>query len=297
MKKSIQAHLALLGTNLFFAVNLICAKELFLGGFIKPFGLNLIRIVVTAALLWGLFLFKPQKAFIKKSDLPRFLWCAVTGIVINQLLFIKGLSYTYPIHASLLMLITPILITFIASWLLKESLHIYKIIGLILGITGASVLVLARKQDAHAVDVLLGDVLIIINAISYTFYFILVKPLMKSYPPIVIIRTVFTMGVFIALPFCWSETIATPWHLFDSLQWMELGMIVVAGTFLAYLFNAFGIQQLGASVSGTYIYLQPVFTALMTVLFMGDTLQLYKIVAAIFIFSGLYLANKANQYA
>lgn len=297
MKKTIQAHFALLATNLFFAVNLICAKELFKGSFIKPFGLNLIRIVVTAILLWGLFLFKPEKTTIKKADWPRFVLCAITGIVINQLLFIKGLSYTYPIHASLLMLITPILITFIASWLLKESLHMYKIIGLVFGITGASVLILARKQDAHAVDVLLGDTLIIINAISYTFYFILVKPLMKIYPPIVIIRTVFTLGVFIALPFCWSETISTPWHLFHSLQWIELGLIVVGGTFLAYLFNAFGIQQLGASISGTYIYLQPVFTALMTVVFMGDRLQLYKLIAAFFIFSGLYLANKTPQDA
>ena len=292
LQKNLQSHLALLGTNLFFAINLTAVKYLISNGYVKAFGLNFIRISVTAALLWLIFLFKPTKTRIDRKDFGRFVFCSITGIVINQLLFIKGLSFTYPIHASLLMLITPILITLIASWILKEKINSYKIIGLVFGISGAAVLILSRVQAANAKEVMLGDILIIINAISYTFYFILVKPLMKAYNPITVIRMIFTIGVFIAFPFCWSEFLQTPWHLYGGIQWTMLGLIVIGGTFLAYLFNVYGIKNLGASVAGSYIYSQPVFAAIIAVLFLGDVLELYKIIAAVFIFSGVYLANK-----
>lgn len=239
----------------------------------------------------------PSGIKIRKKDIPRFILCAVTGIVINQLLFVKGLSLTFSIHAALLMLITPILITVFAAWLLKEKLTSNKIIGLFFGIAGASILIGSRHHSNSASDVLLGDTLIIINAISYTFYFILVKPLMTNYKPVDVIRIIFSIGFFVALPFCWSEYKETKWELFGATEWMVLGLIVIGGTFLAYLFNIYGIKKLGASVAGAYIYSQPALGTLIAVLFLNEKIELYKILAAVFIFSGVYLANKKNNSA
>lgn len=73
--------------------------------FIQPFGLNFIRVAVTVVLFWLLFALKPGKGAIDVKDIPRFLLCAVTGVAINQLLFIKGLTLTTPVHAALLILI------------------------------------------------------------------------------------------------------------------------------------------------------------------------------------------------
>lgn len=288
-----KAHLALLATNIFFAINFTAVKYLVNKNLVKPFGLNLVRVGVTVLLLWVIFLFNPNKHFIRKTDLFRFVLCALTGIAINQLLFIKGLSLTYSIHASLLMLTTPILITFIAAWLLKEKLNLYKILGLGIGIIGASILVLSRGNSGQGQDVLLGDIMVILNAISYTFYFILVRPLMKDYPPVMVIRIVFTIGLFMMLPVCWQEFNQIPWSGYAVSDWLILGLIVVGGTFLAYLFNVYGIKQVGASVAGSYIYAQPVFAAIIAMLVLGEELTIQKILAALCIFAGVYLANKS----
>lgn len=287
-----KAHLALLATNIFFAINFTAVKFLINNSYVKPFGLNLIRVAVTTGLLWIIYLFKQQRAIIRRTDIFRFILCALTGIAVNQLLFIKGLSLTYSIHASLLMLTTPILITVIAAFVLKEKLTIYKLIGLALGITGASILIMARDHSGNAQSVLLGDVLVIINAVSYTFYFILVRPLMAEYNPVTVIRMIFTIGFFMMLPFCWKEFSATPWQLYNLKEYALLALIVVGGTFLAYLFNVFGIKVLGSSVAGAYIYVQPVFAAAIAMIFLGEPLSLYKIMAALFIFGGVYLATK-----
>jgi drug/metabolite transporter (DMT)-like permease len=242
------AHLALLGTNIFFAINFTAVKFLINAGFVQPFALNIIRVGITAILLWALYFFKPQKISILQKDYGRLFLCALTGIAINQLLFIKGLSLTTSIHASLLMLTTPILITIIAAFILKERITSFKIIGLLLGIAGALVLILLRDSAVtNPKDILVGDILVIINAVSYTFYFVLIKPLMKIYPPIMVLRTVFTIGFFIMLPFCRQEFSVVPWHKFDTRAFAILALIVLGGTFCAYLFNIFGIKILGAA--------------------------------------------------
>ena len=290
-----KAHLALLLTNIFFALNFTTVKYLINGGFLKPFGLNLIRVGVTAILLWILYIFSQQKKRIQKKDWRKFFMCAVTGIAINQLAFIKGLSLTYSIHASLLLLITPILITFIAAWVLKERLTNNKLIGLALGIGGALVLILAKDRSGNPGDVLIGDLLIILNAVSYTFYFVLVKPLMLEYNPVAVLRNVFTIGFFIILPFCWQEFAEIDWATYSSKEYFTLGMIAIPGTFCAYLFNIYGIKNLGAAIAGNYIYTQPLFAAALAIGFLGEDLSAYKILASLLIFAGVFLANKQTK--
>src|SRR6478672_5975250 len=210
-----KAHVAVLLTNIFFGANFSAVQYIAKRG-VPPFGLNVIRVGVSSILFWLLLLFIPQKTWIKKKHISRFLLCAVTGVVINQMLFIKGLTLTLSIHASLLILVTPIFITFIAAWLGRESINVFKLIGLILGIAGSIILVLQKEVAGSGTNIVLGNILIILNAISYAFYFVLVKPLMKIYHPFEVIRWVFTLGFIFMLPIGWNE--------FTSIQWQSLSV-------------------------------------------------------------------------
>jgi drug/metabolite transporter (DMT)-like permease len=164
-----------------------------------------------------------------------------------------------------------------------------------LGVIGAFALIISRKSADQGLNVLYGDFLIIVNAICYSYYFILVKPLMKRYSPLDVLRVCFTLGTIIALPFCWSDFSETPWMQYDTKAVILLLTVVVGGTFLAYLFNIFGIKHLGASISGAYIYSQPVFATMISMIFMNEKIDLTKIIAAVCIFAGVYLATKKSS--
>ena len=73
---------------------------------------------------------------------------------------------------------------------------------------------------------------------------------------------------------------------------VTLALVVIGGTFCAYLFNLYGIKHLGASVSGSYIYSQPLFATVIAMIFLGETIDLTKIIAAVCIFMGVYFVNK-----
>ncbi len=235
---------------------------------------------------------KPAKGGVDKKDIPRFLLCALTGVAINQLLFIKGLTLTTPIHAALLILITPVFILLIAVILRNESMSLLKAAGLLMGIGGSSLLIVSRENSIIGSDILLGDVLVIINAISYAFYYILVKPLMRKYTALHVIRWVFTFGILLILPFCWSQFVNTNWQQFGTIQILALIFVVLGATFFAYLFTVYGLQHLSASAAGAFIYLQPIFSTLFSFLVFGELITFSKVLAAILIFSGVYLVNK-----
>ncbi|HYF32786.1 MAG TPA: DMT family transporter [Chitinophagaceae bacterium] len=289
-----KAHAGLLLTNLIFGSNYSIVQYIAARG-VQPFGLNVIRVGVTTVLLWLLIFFVPHKPGIRREHIGRMLVCALTGIVINQLLFIKGLTLTLSMHASLLMLVTPVFVTVTAAWLIKESLNIYKLVGLAAGIGGAVMLVLLKENTAAhngGSNILLGNMLIVINAISYAFYFVLVKPLMEVYHPFHVIRWMFTLGLIFVLPIGWGEFAAIEWQTLQVMGYAALAFIVIGATFLAYLFNLYGIAKLGASIAGAYIYTQPFFASIIAIFILDETLSLYKIIAALLIIAGVVLVNK-----
>lgn len=290
MKSSLKAHLAVLGTNLFFAANFSFVKMIS-PALILPFGLNIYRVGVSLLLFWLVWVLGSTSARIQRQHWGRFLLCALTGVAINQMLFLKGLTLTSTVHASLLMLTTPLLITLFALWVLKEALTPYKALGLALGIGGSALLIASKESSSHAANYLLGDLLILVNAVSYSFYFILVKPLMQTYSPLHVIRWVFTLGFFMILPFGWTEATQAAFPAFHTEHLVAFGCVILTGTFLAYYFNAYGIQHLGAGTTGAYIYTQPVFAVLIATIVLGESLSVEKILAAALIFSGVYLVT------
>ncbi len=291
MTKNSKAHLAVLGANFIFGTNYAIVKYI-TPSHIQPFALNVVRVLVSISLFWSLFLMNPGNAGIRRKDIPRFILCGITGVALNQIFFIKGLSLTSSIHSALLSLGTPIFITIIAVWLLKEGLNASKIIGLICGISGAVMLIMAKDLSVNANDMLLGDLCILLNAISYAFYLVLVRPLMQTYSPVHVTRWVLTIGTLIILPVGWNQFVHTDWQSFQLSHWLSMGFVAVAATFLAYLMNVYGISIIGPSATGTYIYTQPVFAAVIAILFLGEQFTLTKAAATVLIFSGVYLVNR-----
>ncbi|MBI3138370.1 MAG: DMT family transporter [Sphingobacteriales bacterium] len=289
MKTSAKAHIAVLFTNFFFATNLSMVKHIS-PSLVGPYGLNIFRVGISLLLFWAVWLFGKSPAGIQRKHLARFLFCGLTGVAINQMLFVKGLTLTSTIHASLLMLCTPLLITLFAFWILKEKMTAGKLTGLALGIGGAILLILSKEKNGAAS--LTGDLFIVVNAMAYTIYFILVKPLMQEYPPLHVVRWVFTFGFILILPFGWTQSMNTAWPLFHWTHSVSLILIVFCGTFLAYSFNVFGIKHIGAAVTGSYIYTQPVFAAIIAALFLHESFTAEKLIAGILIFSGVYLVSR-----
>ncbi|MCW3088908.1 MAG: hypothetical protein JWQ78_2294 [Sediminibacterium sp.] len=291
MNENTKARAAVLLGNFFFGTSVIAVKHI--APVLMPaIALTAVRISVTTVLFWLVYAARPVKMGIAKKDFVRLILCALAGITMNQTFSMRGMSLTSPIHASLLVLTTPITITFLAAWFLKESLNAYKLIGLLLGISGGALLVFSRDLSSDAgSQQSLGDLFIIMGAVSYSVYVVAIKPLMARYKAMHILQWVFLFGAFASLPLGWSDLRAVQWSLFDGMSWFALAYIVLGATFFAYQLMNYGISKLGASITGSYIYTQPFFATLASMLILHESLSLPKVAAAVLIMTGVFLAN------
>lgn len=289
MNNRFKAHLAILFANLIYGANYSIAKEA-MPEYIQPFAFVFLRVSGALILFWivGTFLIKEK---VDKKDIPRIALLGVFGVAINQLLFLKGLSLTSPINASIIMISNPIVVLLLASIALKEKIVLNKVIGIALGIAGALLLLLFNKTLSFGSATIKGDLMILINAVSWACYIVLVKPLLKKYNTFTIVKWTFLFGFFYILPFSYPEIKAVNWGGITPTIWWCILFVVVVTTFIAYVLNTYALRALSPSVVSIYIYLQPFIATVIAVIFGKDTLDLRKIFSALLIITGVYLVS------
>jgi drug/metabolite transporter (DMT)-like permease len=236
--------------------------------------------------------FLGPKEKIDKRDYIRFFIAAIFGIAINMLLFFKGLQLTTPIHASVIATISPILVLIMSAFFLKEKVTSLKILGVIFGFTGAIILTVYGKSLRAADNVPLGNALVMVNAISYSIYIVLIKRLTDKYHPLTFIKWLFLFGLIMVLPFGYSEVMEIDFQTFTPFVTFEVLFVIIGATFGTYLLNPLALRHLKASTVTIFIYIQPVVAGVVSIMMGSDYLGTVKIIATCLIFLGVYLVTK-----
>ncbi|MEQ3662176.1 MAG: DMT family transporter [Flavobacterium sp.] len=258
--------------------------------YVQPYGFILIRAIGGASLFWMLTFFGPKEK-IEKKDFPRIMAAAFFGVALNQLTFFKGLSYTSPISASVIMVTAPIIVLILSAIIIKERIEIKKVLGIIIGLTGTAILILYGKSIGDTTNAGWGNFLVFINAFSYGIYLILIKKLITKYHAFTFIKWIYTFGLIYILPFGLSEFSEINWQVIPVSIYYKIGFVVLFTTFLAYLINLMAMKHLKPTTLSVFIYLQPLFAATFAISLGKDELNLIKIFSAVLIFTGVYLVT------
>lgn len=281
---------ALIATSIY-GLNHTIAKEL-MPTYIKPFGFIFLRVLGASILFWIVGFWGPKER-IDKKDWKRIVLCAFFGMVINMLMFFKGLSLSTPINASIIVTISPIFVFLVSAFFIKEKITLIKYFGISLGFSGALALILFSNEMRHdAPNITLGNILFVVNAISYGIYLIIVKPLTLKYHPYTIMKWIFLIAVIINLPITITEFLEVEWASLPIEAIWKLSFVVIGTTFLTYLLNVFALKELKASTVGVFMYLQPPIAIVFAIIVGSDSLTFVKVVATLLIFAGVYLVSK-----
>ena len=289
MPSKLKIHLALLTVGLLYGANYTIAKVV-MPVFVGPYAIIIVRVVSGAIVFWLIDYFLGPEKIQYKRDYLKLAGLSFLGVSLNQLTFFKGLSMTSPITASVLMTSSPIIVLIAAYFILKERISSIKVIGVLLGATGA-ILLIGIDGFVFSSETFLGNILIVLNAVFFSIYLVLVKPLLFRYKPMTIIKWIFFFGMFIVIPFGMKEFVAVEWSLLPAKAWYSLAFIVIGATLMVYLLNNWALQYVSPSLVGYYIYVQPVFATLIAVSFRGDELTLAEALYSTLIFIGVYFVS------
>jgi drug/metabolite transporter (DMT)-like permease len=287
----LKSHIALFIVGLIYGLNFVVAKGV-MPYPIGPMAFVFLRVGFAAAMFWLLQCFWPQR--VEKQDIPKLLACAFFGVALNQGLFFKGISLTTPIHASLLMMATPVLVLLLTAIWLKEKASFRKWMGVALGISGGILLILQSHKSIGkvATNPFWGDIFVTINAASYGFFLVLVKPLMSKYRPDTVMAWCFLFGLPMVFVASFGEISQIGWHDFQQDTWITVAYVLVFVTFFAYLLNAYALRRVSPSVVSVYIYLQPLFATLLSVGLGMESFSLTMLISGLMIGIGVWLVSR-----
>lgn len=291
MSKRVLAILAATIASFIFGINHTLAKGL-MPNYIQPFGFVMLRVLGAAILFWIISIFVKSEPILKR-DWPRMIACTLFGMVINMLLSFKGLSLSTPINSSVIVTISPILVFILSAILIREKITWLKASGAILGLIGALVLVVfTASSSTNAQNIPLGNVLMIINALSFGLFLITVRPLTARYSSITLMKWFFLMSVIINTPIGISEFSAVEWSQLPFSAIWRMAFVVVGTTFLTYLLNIYALKELSASTLGVFTYLQPVIAIAFAIISGADQLNFVKVIAGILVFLGVFIVSR-----
>jgi drug/metabolite transporter (DMT)-like permease len=263
-------------------------------GYMSPMSLVFYRILGAGVLFWLISPFvKDEK--VERADMVKMIWLAIFGVVVNQIFFIWGLSLTSPINSSIIMISNPVLVFIFTLIVLRERITVLKFTGLGLAITGALLILTFRGNFEMGSDTVAGDVMTLVNSISWGIFIVLVKPIMEKYNTVVVMKWLFLFGSIYMLPVGLGAAIDTNWQVFDMNAIWALLFVVVATTFFAYLLNLYGLKELSSNTVSAYIYLQPFLASVFAIMIGEDNLTPTKILSGFLIISGLYLVNRKTK--
>lgn len=289
----VKAHLAILLANVFYGINYTIAKEI-MPDYIQSYGLTIVRILGAAIMFW-IFTSLGVKEKIERKDRLRLLLAGLLGVAVNQVLFLTGLNLSSPIDASLIMTTIPMWVMVVAAFMMQEHITPAKIGGIVAGFSGAILLIMSSGKFDFRSDNMLGNMLLLTNAFSYSIYLVIAKPLLIKYKPFTVMKWVFTAGLIYITPVGFNQFISIEWSTMPWWIIFAVIYVVVFTTFLAYLFNIYGLQHVKPSTVSIYIYSQPLIAAIVAIVLGKDSLNTIKILSGILVFTGVYLVSRQNS--
>lgn len=288
MPSPTRIHAALFTVALLFSANYVIAK-LGMREF-SPLSFAWLR-VAGAAILLSFFLRRGKP--LSREDSRRVAGFAVLGVAVNATLFLVGLSMTSVQTAAVLITAIPVFAAAAAIALGQETANARRLGGIALAGAGA-LLVVGGESFTGTWRSVLGAILILLNCLSYSLYLVISKPAMARLSPMQVVPRMFAIGSVLIFPFAAWPLWREEWSGISPRAWLALALVIIGPTVLAYLLNAWALRHADSSLVAAYTYVQPILAAALGAIFLGERIRAEAIVAAVMIFTGVWLAGRAG---
>lgn len=263
-----------------------------------------VRIFGAAMLFWIISFFTKREKIAHKSDYFRFFFAGLFAIILNQCVYVTGVSMTSPVDASIITTTLPIVTMIFAAVFIKEPITGMKAGGVLLGACGALLLVFgnyllpgfspAAGQDSVHTSNLTGDLLCFFAQCSYAVYLVIFRDLIKRYSPVTMMKWMFTFASVVAIPISARSLASTGWSAISLTEYAELAYVLFFGTFLCYLIVPVGQKFLRPTLVAMYNYVQPIVATTAAIIWGMDSFNILKVVAVVLIFAGVILVNRSK---
>ncbi|HYF92786.1 MAG TPA: DMT family transporter [Symbiobacteriaceae bacterium] len=234
---------------------------------------------------------EPQSFRLKKRDWWLVIGLGVTGIAVYNLLFFRGLQYSRASDGAMIIpTLNPLLTMFVAAMLLGEALTPRKLTGAAISVVG-QVLIFWTLLEVVADDPvrMRGDLFYVASSVFWSMYSVLGRVAAQRFTPLAATTWASLSGVLMIAPFAlWAAPGSTgyTWGF-----WVDAVYLALGATVAGFVLWSRGVAILGASRAAVFINLVPVFTLLLSSVFLDDRPTALQVLGICVVLGGVYLSG------
>ncbi|KGR82960.1 DMT family transporter [Lysinibacillus boronitolerans] len=275
----------MLVTSLLWGGNFVVAKTLVAHA--SPMTLTMARWLIAVIVLLPLVWWKEKKLIPAKAALVPLFLMGITGVALFNLFQFLALERTTSTNAGLISTMNTMSIALFSFAFLKEKINGLQLLAMVLSLIGV-VLVLSKGdwQLLWNVQLNTGDLWMVAAVCVWGLYSVCSRWAMQTTSPLMATLYAGLFGVLILVPFTISNF---SFSEIDSTFILSLLYTGVISTVVCMVFWNIGVQQLGATTSGIFLNFNPIFTALLAFLFIGEQLSWLQGIGGITVIMGCYL--------
>jgi drug/metabolite transporter (DMT)-like permease len=261
---------------------------------VGPCSASFLRFFAASLFLIALILWQEGRfpRLLRHQILPVIL-LGMTGIFAYNIFLFLGLKTISAGRASLIVSTNPVFISLLSALLFREKLHSGKIAGIILCLTGATLVI--SRGDPLALftgGVGLGELYVTGCVASWIAYTLIGKVIMKDFTPLAAVTCSCLIGTAALFPPALLEGVTEQVGGFSLADWTGILYLAFFGTVLGFFWYYQGIQAIGLSRASVFINIVPVSGVFLGWLILGEAVNFSLLAGAVMVVGGVYWTNR-----
>jgi len=286
-RERVRVIAALTLIQVFFGVHYLAGKIVLAE--IPPRAWAVLRVVGAGLLLLALSRALGRRFPRAPRDLALLAVFSFFGVAVNQVCFVEGLSRTTAIHSAIINTLIPAWTLLFAVLLGREEPTTRKAASLVLAVAGV-LLVIRPERASFSSSTFVGDLLTMVNSMSYSFFLVVSKRTMHRVDALAATALMFAFGAIPIALFGGSALTRLDFGAVPLAAWLWGAFIVAFPTAGAYVLISWTLARAEASLVALFVYMQPVIATILGITFQHETLTARTVLGALIIFGGVYLA-------
>jgi drug/metabolite transporter (DMT)-like permease len=262
--------------------------------FIPAFTLTFLRFFIATIILYFVVKSKDKSHYkLTKKDVPIFLFTGIVGMFGYHVFFFTALKYTTAINSSLIGATNPIITTILCIIFLKDKITFKRAIGIFLSFLGVFLTITnANLSTMHSLSLNKGDLIMLIAVCMWAAYSVFSKKVMHKFTPLILTFYSFLFCTVFLIPFViyerpWMFITKVPYYSFLAVAYMSIFASVIG-----YLVQQMSIKQIGPSKTSIFINLVPIFSILLSITILKESISTVKIFTTLLIITGVYICQR-----
>jgi drug/metabolite transporter (DMT)-like permease len=254
---------------------------------LPPLGFGLLRYALASGVLFAILKWREGSLGVRRSDLRWMIPAGAIGIGCNQIAFLLGVRMMSASLAAIILATTPLITACLAAIVAHERLRPRALVALLISFCGVVVVILGQGSRMSASWA--GGLLILAAGVTLALGAIWAKWPLRTCSPLRVTAWMAFFGGLALLPLGLPALATTTPSSVTPLIAAAIAFTVLGSTVLGNMAWNYAVQQLGATRTAAYTYLQPVVAVAIAAVLLRERLAPVQVLGGAVVLLGLLL--------